>query len=73
MDFELLRRFNIIDYSLLLGIYKKGADLQLNGRHLLADDEGIMYSLSIIDIFQEYNYLKQVKRTKKLYSMLKKE
>ena len=32
--------------------------MHLNGRHLLADDEGIMYSLGIIDIFQEYDYLK---------------
>lgn len=64
MDFELLRKLDVIDYSLLVGIYKKNTELEIDRRgSLLIGDDGTRFSLGIIDIFQEYNYLKVGEKT----------
>ena len=56
MDFNLLRECGIIDYSILLGVYKKSYEFQ--ERSLLVANDGTKFSIGIIDIFQEYNFLK---------------
>lgn len=56
-DFNVLKECEVIDYSLLLGIYPKNFK-QIKERNLMVDENGTKFSLGIIDIFQEYNFLK---------------
>lgn len=63
LDFDFLKKCGVIDYSLLLGIYENEASLESSGRPLLIAEEGTRYNLGIIDIFQEYNFLKAGEKT----------
>ena len=57
-DFAVLKENNVIDYSVLLSICKKPVpEIELN-KFSFIDDNGVCFSIGIIDIFQEYNFLK---------------
>ena len=58
MDFNFLRECGVTDYSILLGIYQKQVNIELIGKYLQIADNGICFSIGIIDIFQEYNFIK---------------
>ena len=58
MDFEFLRDCGVIDYSILLGIYKEGVNKMELGGYVITADDGTVFCIGIIDIFQEYNFLK---------------
>ena len=63
LDFDLLRGCGITDYSILLGIYKKGNNKVLGERALIVVDDGTEFNIGVIDIFQEYNFMKAGERT----------
>ena len=58
MDFEFLRDCEVTDYSILLAIYAKKVNDQLLGAPLPIDENGTQFTMGIIDIFQDYNFLK---------------
>ena len=62
-DFEFLRDCGVIDYSILLGIYVKRIDEKLSRKPLPIAEDGTQFTLGIIDIFQEYNFLKASEKT----------
>ena len=63
MDFSVLRECGIVDYSILLGIYKNQNKQAALTRPMLVADDGTKFSLGIIDIFQLYNFLKASEKT----------
>ena len=65
LDFDLLRKCGVIDYSILLGIYENDKNLETRARSILVADDGTRFSLGIIDIFQEYNFMKASEKTLK--------
>ena len=75
-DTKLLRKFGIMDYSLLFGIaeaknifenniinFKK--DDNANLRIVFSEKNNYIYFFSIIDIFQEYNLIKRIEHSYK--------
>ena len=57
-DMGILMNHNIMDYSLLLAFYEDGHGIDIcNLRHTI-DNNGRLYAIGIIDIFQAYNNLK---------------
>lgn len=64
-DFELLESENIMDYSILLAVYDR--NLRNDNRYCF-NSLGKSYSLGIIDILQEYNFVKiSEKNIKSIY------
>ena len=63
MDFSMLRECGVTDYSILLGIYKQESNQTGNFSSMLVADDGTKFSLGIIDIFQQYNFIKASEKT----------
>ena len=57
LDLKLLREIGIIDYSILIGVYSKNAEIE--NRYLIKKTP-VPLVLGIIDIFQDYNYKKKL-------------
>ena len=65
-DFALLKDSGVIDYSLLLGLYPENFE-SINSCY--RDEESKIFTLGIIDIFQQYNFLKaSEKRIKSIFN-----
>ena len=64
-DFDMLRECGVIDYSMLLGIYVRNINSQITARSLLETEDGIQFTLGVIDIFQRYNFQKASEKTLK--------
>ena len=62
-DANMLKELGIMDYSLLLAIYRN-AEVPLN-RYTLRDTNGVYSSIGIIDIFQSYTISKLSEKTLK--------
>lgn len=60
-DVELLTTLNIVDYSLLTGLFKD-QQLSVSGKHFkgLDQDEGLIYVFGIIDFLQKYTTIKRL-------------
>jgi hypothetical protein len=56
-DVSLLKRYGIMDYSLLLVIYD--VKPELSNRYTISSTSDYTYSLGIIDIFQQFNFRKK--------------
>lgn len=60
-DVELLTNLNIVDYSLLTGVFKD-QNVSINGKHFKGIDKdiGLIYVLGIIDFLQQYTTFKRL-------------
>jgi hypothetical protein len=56
-DVSLLKRYGIMDYSLLLAIYD--TEPESSNRYSIKSSSDYTYSLGIIDIFQQFNFRKK--------------
>ena len=56
-DVSLLKRYGIMDYSLLLAIYDTKPES--SNRYIITSTSNYTYSLGIIDIFQQFNFRKK--------------
>jgi hypothetical protein len=73
-DVELLTTLNIVDYSLLTGVFKEGT-FSHPGKHFrgIERDEGLVFVLGIIDFLQHYTTFKRLETFFKTLGKRKKD